>query len=370
MTYKKMSKFIIAFILLSNLLYLLVPRWAGSRVANTYQTIQMFDEKYSIPLVIVNFLLAATFILLNQKYIIRKDIIFFLPVICFYTMSVLINGGGTGIFSCMAMPIYYIFMLTSQRYKIPKWLPIVFLVLLLWVIIPLVDFFISSSDRRLMFFTGNIYSLSGFTGYAIHKNVYAFIIGISILLSFKLNFNKLIRLIVLSFLFGVLLFSQCKSVIVALFAVYIITYITKHDIRFNSFKSLFLLIITIIVGVVSFVKLSFFDDPERMGIIVQFISFIHNNLWFGAGKTVLMYDGLELNPAHNFIIQGIADYGIISLVFFLIFLLYIYRKQTIEFKQFLVYIVVVGLFQPYFKLAIPTEYIIITFLIPCLLKSK
>ena len=81
----------------------------------------------------------------------------------------------------------------------------------------------------------------------------------------------------------------------------------------------------------------------------------------GEGKPTMYYslnypDGA---PAHNFILQLAAAYGLLIMLSFIVFLIYLYVVGERFTRMFLIYCIIWGLTQPYFGFAIPSSQVCI-----------
>lgn len=123
----------------------------------------------------------------------------------------------------------------------------------------------------------------------------------------------------------------------------------------------------LVLSVVSFFLYVYFDeyslrgyassgDDGRSEIWNYYWSFIKDHFFWGNGKPLLYVDSYSLLPnyAHNFVLQSIADYGILSLVFFLLYLVCHFVSISNKAKTLFVYLIIISLFQPYYMMGTPT----------------
>lgn len=365
---------VIFIILIINLYMALYPLWQGSSIWGEYSDIELFRRSF-FPLIVVEVMLALV-LFLRHSFVFNKTVgsLFLLSVL--YVISSFFSGSSfNGAFRFLAVPVLYYIIVTIDTCRYYKLIVcIIVSIIIVWCIAPIIDYLFSPLDRKLLFFPhATNYENNGFGGYALHKNVYAFFAGIGVLCLLQLKGNRLIRILLIITLFVAIIISCSRSSLVALVIAIICNYIlSKRGADKLHLKKKHIIVVLIIVSLSAFyfIREEFFVDKERLYIVAQFISVIKSNFLFGTGVTTVVDDGFAMSPAHNFILQSFADCGVFVTIAFLLFLFQMYKSGTRIFKVFMLYIVVIGLFQPYFALSLPNEYMMPCFLIPKFLNNE
>ena len=91
----------------------------------------------------------------------------------------------------------------------------------------------------------------------------------------------------------------------------------------------------------------------------------------GNGAPVLL-KGIfnEDTSAHNFITQTIFDYGLIVAFPFFLLLYNVWKKSGLYYKTLMLYLLIIGLSQPYFSFGVPTQFTLIIILIAILAQNS
>ena len=374
MNIHKSHSFILGLIFLVFSFISLYPMWHGAEIWNRIDNSDEFINKYELPLDIVAVLYAMVFILVYNVHE-RRELVAILIYTVFHALSIIINGRSDGYFSIIAVPLIYILLSNIKNSYHYNWNEVILCALLVWIVAPIIDCFIFSDySRQISFFTefdNNSLLEAGFSGYAQHKNVYAYIVGLCFIITLFTAMPKLLKFFMIIVLSGACILSLCKSVMVTLVAITLYyKYKNSRNLRITNKHKIVFICLTFIATVVFF-KLSFFDDPNRMVIINGFINVIKNNFLFGTGEATLVPSiyGDELQPAHNFILQGIADRGIIAFIIFMYYIKLYFDNSDSTYRLFLLYMLFNGLFQPYFSMRVPNHLMMVTFLLPFFLKK-
>lgn len=386
-----MVRFIYLIVFVLNLFYVLVPQWRGSQIWNTYQDIESFSLGYLwLRQLSISLLMALPiFTITSNAKLKKKDILPFVVLGLMYALSLFFNGKISSLFAAISIAMNYFAIFIAIQKKIYNFSSIIIILLAIWVLLPVVDFFfLSDSYRQSLFFYSSSSEIGSFndndfSGYAYHKNAYGYVCGLLIIIIQYLNINKVIKLIMIPLIILCILFSGCRSVLVAILGVFIITYfINKRD-RFNLLRNytggvnsrklrlkyvglIVLIAIISIVAIIFLIKNSIFDDPFRLLIYEHFFNVIKGNFLFGLGETVF-FDSDD--PAHNFILQILADNGIFCFIAFMWVISRLYKSSTKIGQMLILYLLIISLFQPTLSLAAPSSLITVILLMPCFLNE-
>lgn len=386
-----MARFLYFVVFVLNIFYVLVPQWKGSPIWNTYQDIETFTAGYiwlrqlSISLLLILPLFAVS----GNKKLRSKDILPFAVLALTYALSLLFNGKISSIFTAISISLnYFAIYLTLQKnyYDLSSF---IIIILSIWVLLPVIDFFfLSDSYRQSLFFYSSSeiggFNDNDFSGYAYHKNAYGYICGLLIIILQYQNINKALKLIMIPIIILCILFSGCRSVLVAILGVFIISYFNNKRNKLHFIKSyanrvgtsklrlkyigLILFIVAIsVLAILFLIKNSVFDDPFRLLIYEHFVDVIQSNLFWGVGEPVF-YDSDD--PAHNFILQILADNGLFCFVAFIWVILHLFKASTRIGQMLIIYLMIISLFQPTLSLSAPSSLITVFLLIPCFLNEK
>ena len=348
----------------------LYPMWQGAIIWNTIEYATEFYDKYERPLdILIAFF--AFYILIVYKIKMRSEMIYILLYALFNAISIIINGRSSGYFSIVAIPLIYLLLSNIKNSYYFNWNKFILIVLLIWIITPIIDcFFFSDISRQLLFFReygGYSFFDAGFSGYAVHKNVYAYIVGLCFLITIFTKLPKYVKYLIWVILVGALALSLCKSVIITLVVVVLYYKMINESIGLKlSNRHVILVIVLFSIAIACFVSLDFFNDPNRTVLINGFIDVIKNNFLFGTGMATVVPArfGDDMMPAHNLILQGLADRGIIAFMLYCIYIKCFFSNSDKVYRLFLLYMLLNGLFQPYYTIAIPDYLMMITFLLP------
>ena len=360
-------------VLLINLFMALIPLWQGSFIWSYYKEQAEIEKAIFLPLSIVDIILFLMYLFLNHiKWNRAHLIIIFMSI--FYALSTIINKAESGYFSIIAVPIAYIFIYSiSSTLDLSRYKYLLIVLLFLWCLLPFIDYLISDNNRQILYTSSLLSDYSGFHGYAIHKNIYGYICGLCIIMiGLSTTHNKFMALLLIVSLMIPLIYSGCRSVLVALAVVIIFnSYWRIKKINIPSIIKWILGLSLVFGFIYLFISISFFEDPNRVYILNEFIEIIKQHFFFGTGTQTRvqgLIDETE-NPAHNFILQVIADRGIFSSILFFMVLYYLIKKNNKTYSSFVIYMIVVGLFQPYLTLAIPSFLMMLCFVLPCAFRN-
>lgn len=370
MTRQSLSNSLFYLLLIVELVFMLTPAWSSSPLWN----IITFERYFPI---IVNgsqiiFIFFSFCILCLQRKV-DMNILFFLCLIeLSFVISLTSTGFKSGIFAMIAVPISFLFIFGSIKdLNINKTIaPIVVLIMWIWSIVPIILLVISPSLRS-SFFISLTGELLTFSGFAFNRNFYGMIIGIPIvvLLTYPLIFGKLLKIfMLLTSMIGVFLCSS-RTLILAAFICIAYDYFLRSKKVFFHRIAYFLLFLIGMAGLYT-IYTNYSIRPEktnddRKELYEGFYQKIKESPLFGQGERVLYYSSTnpEGSPAHNFILQLGADYGLPVLIMFLLFLAYVFIRAKRYLRIFFIYTVIWGLFQPYFSFSIPSSQVCIPLLV-------
>lgn len=350
-------------IILFTLIMVLMPLWSGSLIWNYFSSFESFSHFQVVcTKFLVGFLLLLVMFFQKKIKIVVSDFFLLLSFVSIL-LSALVNGlDGFSFTVLTGLLFYYVIFTLYPNYCVSdNLLNLCTYILLLWCILPLVHFFFSSRDTQLLFYTNLEGSISTFSGYAFHRNWYAIYVGMTILLLLFSNFKWSVKCILGLLLLIGLVMSESRSVFVSVVCSILVYCFFKY--KLNG-RFLFLLLV---LSVVSFFLYVYFDeyslrgyassgDDGRSEIWNYYWSFIKDHFFWGNGKPLLYVDSYSLLPnyAHNFVLQSVADYGILSLVFFLLYLVCHFVSISNKAKTLFVYLIIISLFQPYYMMGTPT----------------
>lgn len=91
-------------------------------------------------------------------------------------------------------------------------------------------------------------------------------------------------------------------------------------------------------------------SEDRALIFSRFLEYVGQHWLFGSGSMKLIelpeYDRIDV-PAHNFVLQAIANYGVLTLVAYLAFFIGLFRTlRSTRARMMLIFLLVYGLYQP------------------------
>lgn len=285
-----------------------------------------------------------------------KKILFVISALYgFYLTSLVLTGVKSGLFSVINIPVSYFFLFAViPRYKISKnAIDFLLWLMLFWTIIPIIILPFFSTESRTILISGN------FSGFAIHRNLFAVIAGMValwLLLNNSIN-NKLRILFLMLILIGIFI-STSRSGIFAILISIVYYYVFKRKSKakvklfyfFVILSSLFFIILDLMLSSGLRDRTEIVNNEDRFELLQGYYEKWTQSPYFGQGeiyyyRSVTYRDGM---PAHNFIFQTLADFGIFVTLAFLILLIITWMKFDINFRTFLLFLIIIGLFQPYF----------------------
>lgn len=363
--------------LLLQLIFLLLPSWSGSPLWNiiTHEQYISFIVQGSSFIFLFSSIL---FVFLGNSF--NRKLFSLLLVIDFiFILSLLITGFQSGLLAVVGIPLSYICLFDIiKRYSCSHRLLFLSLyVMLIWCVLPILYLPFIPSSEKVLFFTAEDGSLTTFTGFALHRNFYGMVIGLVFILLLKLKLNMLFKFVSFVILLIGLFICSSRSAIVSVIVVLSIDYILiKKTMLFKHLP------VIIWGSAVLFTAYYFYsqyslratnDNDARNELYQGFFSMISKHPIWGYGYPVKYYsirpNFVTGSPAHNFIVQLWADYGLIVLFSFLFLLAFVYKKMGRYSRMFLVYVIVWGLFQPYFGFGIPSSQVTVPILLGYLMDN-
>ncbi|MEG1692350.1 MAG: O-antigen ligase family protein [Bacteroidales bacterium] len=287
-------------------------------------------------------------------------------------LSLLFTSFQAGLMAIFAVPIAYIvvFQIIAQNGISDKHMICATLILVVWCVFPLFYMLIAPIEHKIMLFNGSEDSMtfSSFGGFSLHRNYYGFYVGLSIILLTFYDVLKKYRIVLYPLLLIGLILSESRSSIIATLVCVSLFYIKKNGLKLSR-----LFMLSIGVGIIIFLWYYFSQNfasrdissnSDRWELYNGFFNIFWDNFFWGTGKSSLYFSSNypEGSPAHNFILQTLADYGFFTSLIFFFFIGYNFFHGGIYSKTLWCYLLIIGLFQPYFTFGIPISFTLITFL--------
>lgn len=196
-------------------------------------------------------------------------------------------------------------------------------------------------------------SLSGFYGFAVNRNHYGILTGFSVLIAVIYFKNKPAKIIFFICLMYSLWLSGSRGAIIALFIS--LFYFFNSNYRFCIKKVFINLVFFLMLFLLYYLYLEFMSqgrgDAFRLFIVDIYMESIVHNFLFGVGYNLyfnLGKEGFSEIYAHNFILQIIANYGFYVFIAYCWMFLLFFKKISKSSRALLIYIFIVGSFQPLF----------------------
>lgn len=358
---------------------LLFPVWYGSPIWN-YMTVEKYFKYLNIasvfPFLFFSFLYFSIKGTVKNSYL-TKSIV---TLTFAFLLSIVITGFKSGLVAIWGIPLSFTYMYCEiKKYAISSnLLNCIFYILFLWCILPILYIAIAPFSSAVTFFTAVNGSLDTFSGFALHRNFYGMVVGVVFLLLPFMRIRKAFKVIILILLLIGIYLSGCRSVILSIILGGLYWLFVNNSIKKG--KKILLIITSSIIFLVGssiyekYTIREIEDNDDRKELYRGFYNKIKERPLWGYGEEVKYYSlrrqFQEGAPAHNFILQITANYGLIVLFFFMIFLLVFYLKSGIYTRMFLLYIMTWGLLQPYFSLGIPSPQIFIPLICGYLLDNN
>lgn len=351
--------YLFCFLILGNLVLALLPAWRGSFIWNYVSDTSSYFILTGYSGIVLNFLISIIVLSLNIKIYGRWKILFCFLSMILFTLSMLQKDVNIKQFEgIMAICAYLMLVCVLPQYKFSKVIRNgVLIFLLLWSIIPVVYFFVAPVNMKLLLFSDS----GTFSGFALHRNFYGVYAGISFLLLWFVSWPKLYKCLLGGFLLVGLLMSECRTVILCLF----VSLVYK---KYSQSKIFYVYLILLgIIGIVCYLFLVEFlsdymmrrdldNNAMRQELYQGFWNIICENPLLGKGENVLYYSSTYPDgaPAHNFVLQIIANNGIFAMFCFVAFYIAIFKSLSSDAKCIFLFLIITGMFQPYVDSGFPT----------------
>jgi len=336
-----------------------------------------FTSSYMVPLLVIN---AMLFLLVVFQSKFRENNNLFINILVlefFYCINFIYHGFIVSPFSVLVLPfayltLFYVFPKYSYSNRILKF---VFITLLIWCILPLIILLIAPVSIKTQMFQieGSTLSLGGL---AAHRNVYSFYVGLTIILTIFIETGRKRKFVTLGVLFIGIALSQSRSGIFAVVIALLYYFINKQTRLKSSKYSIFLLIASCVIFYHLIMNYGsrndvFFSISDRIFLIQSFFELLWSNIFMGRGTAVLISTAsTEDIPAHNFIIQTILDYGLLVAIPFFVLLFNVWRESGLYYKTIFLYLMLIGLSQPYFSFGVPTYFTLSSLLIAIVVQNS
>lgn len=287
---------------------------------------------------------------------------FFLWV--FYLISRFYNVAAGDYISIIVIPIEYLGIYIILRYCSISGTSIKYILLFsgLWISIPILMFLFGSIQTKLSFMSIGNGRVSTYGGFALHRNYFGYYAGLVILLFIFCDTKKILKFAVIILGIIAIFISASRSSFVCLFgAIAVYVWKSQKKWRFPLLVSMITLCILyyILATQIQVRTGDIMYTSDREDLFQAFSDTIRTHPILGKGSFTRYYS--ESYPqgaqAHNFVLQVWSDYGIITLLFFCLFWGAIFYFGDLKVKSFIVYLVLFGLFQPYFILGMPSHFL-------------
>jgi hypothetical protein len=357
-----------------NLIFILNPLRYNSKFLSIYASVENFNQTYLKYILVFN-MIVFLFILLNSKLDLNNILVRLIVILSVFYMAInWYHGTLAHYYSLIALPISYltIFYVLPKYSTNRKLLLGIYGYLLVWALYPLIITFLNPNGWDAYHFMDKD-GLNTFKGFAYHRNVYGFYVGVTLLLTLFINkpaFRYYKVVIALLLTIGIVL-SESRSTSLAAY-ISALYYLIKSGDKgkvYYLYASVITLALFTIFGVYILPNSvrgieQLLDISDRIFINSTLITRHSDHLIFGNGVgTLLMNTTNNDISAHNFVVQTILDYGIfIALLFFLI-LYKVWSNAGVRYQTLLLFLVLVGLSQPYFSFGVPTYFTLMTLLI-------
>lgn len=361
---------LLEFLLIINLLFALFPAWHISPLWNFIPTDSYFSIWISLAKKIT-IIISLFIILFEKKYYSKRLFIAICVVFIGVSLSLLFNDFyiETSYIVLFAPTEYIVLFIISKKYKFSKKLTsLIIYIMAIWSILPLVLLILFPGTIGINMFISLNGGFNTFRGFALHRNFYGFYTGLTVLLFMMSSANKSIKItVIITCFLGLILCGSRSSQLCTIVSMVILMVLKNKK----------LIYIIIPIGVSCLAIFSYFsqtlelrssnygDNDDRVEILKGFGKMISERPIIGYGKMTQYYPIASPDefPAHNIIAQVWADYGILTLLSFLILLLLAYQKSDKTFKVLFSYLLLISLSQPYFYVSLAWTFMVIIILL-------
>ncbi len=356
-----------------NLLFVLIPYSQDSSffISSPSEEFKQMNLKY---LLLINLVLYGIAIFWSGIDLNNTQVRLIMLISALYIMVNWYQGTLANYFSLVALPCSYL----ALFYIFPKYefsrkiLLFVYLLLLTWSLYPLLYSLILPGSMQ-AFNYQDMAGLNTFRGFGSHRNVYGFYTGLTLILTLSVhkNISRHFKIPIMILLSVGLLLSESRSSIVAAFISTLYFYYTSA-----SRKGLYIFKASVLTtGLFIFINVyilpnstrgiaEIFNISGRIFLNSELLARNSSNLIFGSGVgTLLTNTTINDVSAHNFVVQTILDYGIFIAGVFFIIIFQAWKSAGILAQTSLLFLILVGLAQPYFSFGVPSYFTLMTILI-------
>jgi hypothetical protein len=285
-----------------------------------------------------------------------KTLLLLLLLFCSLSFSYFVNENYIRLFGDINTFILYSYLfivVTKYSFSRKIYYFIIFFIIG-FSVLPVLLFFIDYIDYNVV---------EGFKGFSIHRNHYAIITGfffIVIIFFWENNYKYFFLILIL---IGLWLSGSRGTWIGVILSLWFYINIKNGFAAKNILRNIsFIVIVFVLYELYMLFKYGVepHGDSNRVIILKLFFESIKENFWFGVGKNLYFeMDIFKSNVyVHNFLVQIIANYGFIPFVIFITFLILQIKRLSIKGKALVMYILVVGLFQPLFDIRFNPFYLL------------
>lgn len=369
---KKVSfeKLIFSFLFFSEMFLLLLPAWSMSPLWKVINHENYFKIVLGGSQILF---FVFSIIIISIKSIPKNVLLWCFALEIFFSLSLVMTGFRSGSLALVAVPICFCTLFGILKdFSIPSnILTLSFYLLFVWSIAPVIILPFSPLHLKISFFMSETGQLLTFGGFALHRNFYGMVLGIVIILLFipQLKINKILKLNYFILCMVAVYLCGSRSLMVAVCIALSFMFFFKSAKTFIKRLPILVLVLGVFSIIYQIYKMYSIrpekTNDDRYELYQGFFEEIKRNPLWGNGEPFLYFSAgyPEGSVAHNFILQLSADYGVVFCSVFLLFLCYLLCKFKFYSRIFLIYVIIWGLFQPYFSYGIPATQILIPLLI-------
>jgi hypothetical protein len=366
------------FLLFFNVIIELIPRWQGSFVTK-FMDIKDFMALSTRIARFAN-LIIIILILLNGK--IKKSLKSAVIFLVFFSM--ILSKAFNFTVEEITQPIDFllfnlaIFCALKLKPFDDNIFNLISIAFIAWSVAPVLYLPIAPASEQLMLFASDPDSseiVSTFCGFSTHRNGYGYYCGIACILTIMSSYNKYLKVFFLTVMGIGLFLAASRSSILAVLCAYVYYYFKTSSIKQKLFFATLLLAVLYVGFQAAQVTESRIleEGGGRDDINASSYELFQESPIFGHGKTTLTkvanFEGLYA-PPHNMIYSTLLDYGLMGLFCFFLYLFVLYRTSNEKARVFLLYICIIGVFQPCFGLYSPSNIQLIIYLLMAIFNAR
>ena len=370
-------KYVLTMMLWINFLATFFPANSGSILWKFIPNEDAYTDKWLRLVTVFNFGCLIFIVFYRRKFKYSIILFYCLFLWIFYLISRFYNVTVGDYISIVVIPIEYLGFYLIFRYGTLSHKSLKYILILsgLWIAIPILMFLFGSIQTKLTFMSLGNGKISTYGGFALHRNYFGYYAGLAILLFIFSNIKKYIKTIVILLGIIAIFVSASRSAFVCLFAA-IGIYVWKSNKKWR----MPLIISMGVVGLLYYILATQIQirtgdimyTSDREDLFQAFSDTISTHPLLGKGSFTRFYSESYPNgaQAHNFVLQVWSDYGLITLLFFSLFWGSIFYYGDIKVRTFIAYLILFGLFQPYFILGMPSHFVCMDILFACLVDGR